>query len=465
MAAAAGTVSPLEPAAEWIMERTPVAAANLLLEHLGPLAKPFALSGAAALALAAGGLLGVLGGRLRPRLALVLVPGGALLATWPLLRQGSELGAAVLAAVYAVLVLALLWRRPAPRPADPGRRRLLLRTAATVGAVAAASLMPPLSVAARVALAGSRLRGRLSAFAPPGARRPGYDLPGLTAEVTPLPQFYVMSKNAADPVLPEAAWALTVDGMVERPLLLSLDDLAALPRVERYVTMECVSNPVAGRLMSTGLFSGAALADLLAAAGLRPGAAHLRFRAPDGHREGAGVAEALQSGALVAYAMNGEWLSAAHGAPARLLLPGLYGFRSVKWLIGITVLPGPEAGHWEARGWTARAIHPTARVDLVRVDDGPGAGLLTAGIAFAGRRGVGAVDVRVNGGPWQPAELHTPPLGEATWVQWRARLPLAGGEVRVEARASDGRGQPQDEARRGQFPSGATGLHGLTVRL
>ncbi|MGE3914004.1 MAG: hypothetical protein AB7K36_31960, partial [Chloroflexota bacterium] len=120
-------------------------------------------------------------------------------------------------------------------------------------------------------------------------------------------------------------------------------------------------------------------------------------------------------------------------------------------------------GHWEERGWSATDIHTTARVDLVQRSDGEG---VAAGVAFAGVRGVSGVEIRVDAGPWRPATLHTPPIGPVMWVQWRAALDVpAGRQVRVEARAIDATGTPQDDTVRGQFPSGASGLHGLTVQL
>ena len=189
----------------------------------------------------------------------------------------------------------------------------------------------------------------------------------------------------------------------------------------------------------------------------------MSFEGPDGHREQLPIARAREMGVLLAYGMAGEWLTPQHGFPLRLLVPGLYGFRSVKWLTRIEVLAEPRPGHWEERGWSAADIHTTARVDLVqRTGDGAVAG----GVAFAGTRGVRAVEVRVDGGPWRPTELHTPPLGPVMWVQWRALIDVpAGREARVEARAIDGTGAAQDQTPRGQFPDGASGLHGLTVRL
>jgi len=271
-----------------------------------------------------------------------------------------------------------------------------------------------------------------------------------------------MSKNVADPVVDETAWSVSVAGRVRRVLSLTLDELAALPRVDHYITMECVSNPVGGPLWSAALFSGVPLAELLERAEPLADAAWISFEGPDGHREQLSLDRALDPRILVAYGMNGQWLEPAHGFPARLVAAGLYGFRSVKWLTRIDVLHQPKPGHWEERNWTAADVHTTARVDVVRREP---SGVMAAGVAFAGIRGISAVQIRLDAGPWQPAELHTPPLSEVMWVQWRAPLELTSeGGSRVEARAIDGRGMAQDETPRGQFPNGATGLHGLPLR-
>jgi DMSO/TMAO reductase YedYZ molybdopterin-dependent catalytic subunit len=450
-----GGQSPLGAIAAPIMERTPADVANAILQLLGPFAKPFAAWGAAALLLLGGGMLGAALWRL-PRSAWPAAPAavGTLAAGAGLLAAGAADRVSVVAAATAYgLGIAWLARPRGDEAPNTSRRAWLLESARTIGGVAVASLLPLAGATVRSAI-GVRPSGPLFAFAPPAARKPGFDLDGLTPEVSP--SFYYMSKNVTDPVLNTGLWRLEVDGLVERRLRLSLDDLLGLRRVDRFVAQQCVSNPVGGPLMSAGLFSGVALSELLRMAGAQPAATYLHFESPDGHHEGIGLDEAISPGTLIAYGLNGELLPWAHGYPARALIPGLYGFRSVKWLTRLELLPRPRSGHWAQRGWTAAAVQPTARIDLARMTE---AGLLVAGVAFAGRAGVGGVEVRLDGGPWRAAELHAPPLSDVMWVQWRALLPPRAEALLVEARMIDGSGRPQEEAVRGQFPNGATGLH------
>jgi hypothetical protein len=300
--------------------------------------------------------------------------------------------------------------------------------------------------------------------------------------VTPVPHFYVVSKNAQDPVLDPRTWRLSVGGLARERLTLSFDELRALPRRDAHVTLQCVSNPVGGSLMSHALWSGAPLRELLQRAGPLPQAGRVVFRAPDGHEESVPLEVALLPENMIAYAMNGELLTRLHGHPARALLPGLYGFKQVKWLTEVRLAPASHQGYWPRRGWTDGAtIRTTARIDLARRE---GEGVRVAGMALAGRRGISGVEVRLGAGspgagspgagwtPWSGAETHHPALSDMTWVQWRALVfppappagAPAGAELAVEARAVDGEGRPQDPEPSGPYPNGASGYHRMAVK-
>ncbi len=263
---------------------------------------------------------------------------------------------------------------------------------------------------------------------------------------------------------------MTSDPLAQRPFSITFDELQTLPRVDQYVTFQCVSNPVGGSLMSNAFWSGAPLAALLERAGPLPDAGRVVFSAPDGHEESVPLDVALRPENAIAYAMNGELLTRLHGYPARALLPGLYGFKQVKWLTHIRLASESHRGYWPRRGWTDDAmIRTTARIDLARRE---GNQVRVAGMALAGRRSISRVEVRLTTagdgrpGEWTQAELHTPPLSGMTWLQWRALLPIFPGTaaIDVEARAVDGEGRPQETAQSGPFPNGSSGYHRVAVK-
>lgn len=315
-------------------------------------------------------------------------------------------------------------------------------------------------------IASRRTGRRLFDFTPPQARKTGFDITELTTEITPVENFYQMRKFATPVPTVPLNWNLTLGGLIERPLTLSLDDLMRMPRSDMYLTRQCISNPVDGSLISTAMMSGVMLADVLKPAGLKPGAVDFVFYGRDGYSESVPIAHALEHG-LLAYAMNGMYLPEIHGAPVRLEVPGLYGFKNMKWLDRIEVVDKHYVAIWEEQGWTGQPIVKTmSRIDVVKLTE---RGVLIAGIAYAGLRSISSVEVRVNEGKWQQATLHVPPLASRTWVQWRAEIEngevLKDRKLSVQVRAVDGEGAPQIEAQQKQFPDGASGLHTTTITL
>ncbi len=462
-----GAPTPLEPVAATVMDRTPVAIAIPLLLNLGALARPLALFGAAMIMLVAGGLLALLypfarrepvgsGGPpapLRAVIALGLLGGLAALVVPP----EHAVVVAVLASVY-VLTLYLLAH---PVPYRPGRRRFLghnARVIAALGVLIVLFYVEPLA-------AGLRARGEgrpLFDWSPSPPRKKGFAIEGLTPEMSTVGagsragEFYQMDEDLERPEIALDTWRLDVGGLVRRPLSLSFADVLALPRHDEIVTQECVSNPVGGPLMSTALFSGVSIAALLDRVGVAAGATAVAFRAPDGHEESIPLDLAGDGRVLLAYAMNGRLLERAHGFPLRALIPGYYGYKAVKWVESVRLTTDAAIGYWEHNGWAALpAVKTTARIDAVHRTP---SGLLVAGVAFAGRRGVRGVQVRVNRGPWRFADLHTPALSPLTWVQWRLLLPVRG-PVTLQARAVDGDSVIQTATVHDQYPSGATGYH------
>jgi DMSO/TMAO reductase YedYZ molybdopterin-dependent catalytic subunit len=291
---------------------------------------------------------------------------------------------------------------------------------------------------------------------------------GQTPEITRTDAFYYVSKNfVSDPALDAASWKLEVTGLVQTPLTLPYADLRARPAIEQYQTLECISNEVGGNLMSSARWTGTSLADLLSQAGIKAPADSVIFRCADGYSDRLHLAQALGPRALIAYDINGARLPQAHGFPARLLVPGLYGMKNGKWLSSLEVAHGPYDGYWEQRGWTHEAkVKLTARIDVPGADDVllPRATVI-AGVAFSGDQGIAAVHVSTNAGrTWTAAALRRP-LAEQTWVLWELPwTPTAGTHVLV-ARAIDLAGRVQSPIDAPPLPDGASGYHAITVHV
>jgi hypothetical protein len=289
------------------------------------------------------------------------------------------------------------------------------------------------------------------------------NIDNLALEITPSRDFYKVSKNAFDPQLDAKRWKLDVAGLVDQPLSLTYDDIKALPSVEQYATLACISNEVGGDLIGNALWRGVRLRDVLAEAGLKPGVVDLLLRAGDDYTDSIPISRALADVTLLVYEMNGEPLTAEHGFPLRLLVPGIYGMKNVKWINRIEAVDFDFKGYWQRRGWDDRAEYKTmSRIDAP-ANSVKGESTI-AGIAFAGDRGVGKVEVSTDGGKsWEPAEIKSP-LSGLTWVLWRKSWsPEQPGKHRIVVRATDGLGITQTSQPAPPAPSGSTGYHGVTV--
>ncbi len=352
-----------------------------------------------------------------------------------------------------------------------GRRLFLLGSA---GAVVAAVGGPPLSRMLREArsVESARRAVRLPRPARTAAPLPaGTDLrlPGLGPFVTPNRDFYRVDTALVLPQVDPAEWTLRIHGLVERPVELSFDELLRRPLVEHDITLTCVSNEVGGPYVGNARWLGLPLAGLLREAGVRAGADQLLSRSADGWTCGTPLESVLDGRqALLAVGMNGEPLPVANGFPARLVVPGLYGYASAtKWVVDleITCFTDSEA-YWVARGYAEDApIKTLTRIDVPRpLRRLPSGRTMVAGVSWAQRRGIAAVEVRVDGGPWRQAHLASVP-GTDTWRQWVLEWNAAPGTHRIEARATDTTGATQPPARVPPFPDGATGWHSVVVTV
>jgi len=297
--------------------------------------------------------------------------------------------------------------------------------------------------------------------APPADVAPkGVELPSF---ITPNDKFYRIDTALSVPQVSRADWKLRIHGMVDREVTYSFDDLRRFEAIEKTVTLTCVSNPVGGDLISNATWTGYRVADLLAAAGVRPDADMVLSTSVDGWTAGTPV-EALTDGrdALLAIGMNGVPLPVEHGYPARLVVPGLYGYVSAtKWLTDLELTRFDHAeAYWTKLGWSAKGpIKTESRIDVPRIGQRVAAGPTTfGGVAWAQHRGIKTVEVRIDDGSWQPAQLGAA-YSNDTWRLWSFPWNATPGPHTITVRATDNTGAVQTEERMGVIPDGATGWH------
>ncbi|MGB3737274.1 MAG: molybdopterin-dependent oxidoreductase [Ilumatobacter sp.] len=357
------------------------------------------------------------------------------------------------------------------------RRQVLVRSGGVVAGLAIAG--------GSTAAIGRSIRGRFSAVdsrrtlrlpqpsdvlaeAPDGVM---VDVENMTNFYTPNDTFYRIDTALAVPQIRAEDYKLTVTGMVDNELSLSFDELISRKVEEHDITLTCVSNTVGGELIGNARWLGVRLDELLADAGVSPEATQVVGRSTDGYTCGFPI-EAATDGrnALVAFGMNGEPLPLEHGFPVRLIVPGLYGYISAtKWLteIELTTFEDFES-YWVPRGYADRApIKIQSRIDSV---DGLGTlerdadGVASiGGVAWAQTRGISAVEVKIDDGEWEPADLGEA-LNDDTWRQWAFRwTPASDGRTSITTRATDGNGEVQTDERTDPLPDGATGHHQIVV--
>ena len=264
----------------------------------------------------------------------------------------------------------------------------------------------------------------------------------------------------------EQGWILEIDGEVEVPYWVDYQQLVTMPSVEEYVTLECISNLVGGDLISNAKWRGVPLRAFLERARLKPGVVDIAFYAQDGYSESIPLEMAMRDEVMVAYEMNGEPLPSKHGFPARLIVPGYFGLKHVKWLTKIEPVVHDFRGYWQQRGWTdVPWVKTFSRIDVPSHESVIEGGTVSlGGVAFAGDRGISNVEVSVDGGAtWTAADSISEPLSPYTWVIWRAELPAPGAEFGVRVRATDGEGAVQTAEVAKSLPSGATGHHAIRL--
>ena len=296
-----------------------------------------------------------------------------------------------------------------------------------------------------------------------------YGGPGLQA-ITSNDEFYVVTKNVVDPLVEKSAWRFGVTGLVDDPKTYTFEEIALMPSVEQETTLSCISNPVGGELMSNAMWKGVPLRDLIEASSPQSGVVEVIFHAVDGYTDTFSFEKAMDPTTLVAYEMNGKPLPHRHGYPARILVPGLFGEKNVKWITRIELVDHDAKGFYETQGWGPKFVQPTrSRFDAPDFA-GPlrmGETVPLLGIAYGGDRGVSKVEVSTDDGKtWREAGIthDGSKLAWSIWSHdWRPEVP---GEYRLVVRATDGEGELQtSEVRRVGSGMGATGLHKVTASV
>lgn len=351
--------------------------------------------------------------------------------------------------------------RPAPEGATTefsppiGRRSLILSGLGLLVAGGGIALLRKLYEDAAFSYDGTQYKGR------------------IVKPITPNDLFYCVTKNVIDPSVNEDLWHLEVNGMVQNPRAYRFHDLDGFTKVEQETTLMCISNGLDAGLMSNAVWKGIALADLLTAAAPLADAKRVRFYGVDNYTDTIPIEKALEPTTLLAFEMNGEELPDQHGYPLRVIVPGYFGEKHVKWLTRIELAGADAKGFYETQGWGPDFIVPTrSRIDVPdhesRFSLGQlgGAAIQIKGIAYGGDRGVSRVEVsKDDGQSWSDAKIDYPGT-KLTWVLWSYDWQPAGpADYTLVVRATDGEGEVQEwEEDRSPY-SGVTGFHKIVVHV
>ncbi len=473
--------TPIQAVAETIIVTTPGPVAETLIGLVGRKDKPLLVVGVTVVVLLLGALAGVLSRRSRwagNAVVLVVVAlGVAAVATRPGFA-GTDLVPVVLGGLawYAAhgYLVGFLLRPSAQRAAEasappgstterpgPTRRAFLLRGGTIALVAAVVGVGGTFLGQSRRAVEASRRMLRLPTTGGVVPRGAQVNVPGMPPWRTSDATFYRIDTALVLPNVDPKQWRLRIHGMVDHPVTLTFEDLLSRQLTQAWVTICCVSNPVGGPLIGNAWWSGVRVADLLKQAGVRPGADAVRQTSADGWTCGTPL-KALTDGrnAMLAVAMNGEPLPIEHGFPVRMIVPGLYGYVSAtKWVTDLEVTSFDRfAAYWTVRGWSPQGpVKTESRVDVPGQGDSVPAGTVrVGGTAWAQHTGIAKVEYRLDGQPWQQAELGRVPDLD-TWVQWAGTVRAGPGDHTLTVRATDRSGYTQTPVRHDVVPNGATG--------
>ena len=479
--------SPLQAVGSEVIDRMPEGLRESAIDAFGTADKTVLLVTIAAIMVVLAAGAGVAEYR-RPPAGLVMVAlVGTLGAAAAVARPNASLGWAlptIAGVVVAMLVLHWLIRALHPRVGEPAdhndahgdgsatatdRRRFLVRAGAVGGGAVLAGLG---GVTVRRVSGG--VGADRGAFAVPDASNPvttqAPSIAQVSSFITPNDDFYRIDTALVVPQVKSTSWSLRIHGMVDREIRLDLEQLQQdNSAFDAVITLTCVSNEVGGDLVGNATWTGYRLKDLLAAAGPSADADMVLSTSADGWTAGTPLT-ALTDGrdAMLAVGMNGEPLPLEHGYPVRMVVPGLYGYVSAtKWVVSLEVTRFDRAkAYWTTLGWAEKGpIKTSSRIDVPRTGSSLTSGPVTVGgVAWAQHRGIKGVQVQVDDGPWNDAELLDPNAIDA-WRLWRWQWDAPSGEHRLRVRAIDGEGAAQIESETPSVPDGATGLHSVEVQV
>ena len=295
----------------------------------------------------------------------------------------------------------------------------------------------------------------------------------IAKEITPNDEFYITTYSDNVPVIDARAFKLRIEGLVEKPYGLDLSELEGMRDKTEIVTFECIGNPVGGNSISNALWDGVTLRKIIERAAPRKGIVKTAFFAEDGYSDSIPYPLSLSDDVFLAFRTNGEPLPRKHGYPLRLVIPGIYGEKSVKWLSKIELVNYDFKGYWQKREWSDTAIISVMSEILMPMEGQkiPFGNYVIGGIAFGGRHGISKVQISFDDRKtWHDAEMKAP-LSRWSWVLWRYDWrPSGQGEYAITVRAFDRHGKVQESGSLlgglfRSFPDGAKGLHSVKVRV
>jgi DMSO/TMAO reductase YedYZ molybdopterin-dependent catalytic subunit len=304
--------------------------------------------------------------------------------------------------------------------------------------------------------------------------------PLIDAEETPTYLFYRIDKNAIVPEVDVAGWSLNIKGLVNHPLVMNYDQIKAMNSIDQYATLSCVSNKIGGDLVSTALWKGVRLRDILAKAQVKPGVKYIVFRCFDGYDVGIPIESGLMDGTILAYNMNNNPLPNDHGYPLRAIVPGFYGMMNPKWITEIELVDSTYEGFWQRKGWTNNgndniysSIVTIGSQDIGNrfphlVNDNLAIGKTSqiAGVAYAGDRGISKIEVSTDGGKTWKSAIVKDPLSKYTWVLWTSGFtPKVNGNYNIIVRSTDKTGKVQTSDFAEPFPNGASGYDMVNISV